>query len=203
MALYDDSSVVVYQAFSEQIAQYAVTNQTFIGCPGYSTTRMTWVKTNFLWMMYRCGWCTKDAHQARVLALRLSREGFEEILRRSCPTTSSALDRVAHAQELAASEVRLQWDPDHNPDGTKCMRRAIQLGVKGQTASEFVSKWILAIEDITDTLVLPQAEHALIAEKWANLLVPSERRYELRDGALASQIGLSHNSEGDDADADS
>ena len=29
-------------------------------------------------------------------------------------------------------EVRLQWDPDHTPEYTKCARRAIQLGLKGQ-----------------------------------------------------------------------
>ena len=29
-------------------------------------------------------------------------------------------------------EVRLQWDPDHTPDGCKEKRRAIQLGLKGK-----------------------------------------------------------------------
>ena len=41
--------------------------------------RMSWIKTNFLWMMYRCGWASKK-NQERVLAITISREGFEEIL---------------------------------------------------------------------------------------------------------------------------
>ncbi len=28
------------------------------------------------------------------------------------------------------SDVRLQWDPDHKPDGSKETRRAIQLGLR-------------------------------------------------------------------------
>ena len=81
LAHHDDTHVVVYQAFNAGIAAHAVRHQTFRDdCPGYNPTRMTWVKTNFLWMMYRCGWAGKDANQARVLAISLSREGFDELL---------------------------------------------------------------------------------------------------------------------------
>ena len=45
----------------------------------FSYSRMSWIKTNFLWMMYRCGWATKR-NQERVLAIRITRQGFEEIL---------------------------------------------------------------------------------------------------------------------------
>lgn len=41
LASYDDDSIIVYQAYNEQIAQYACENQRFTGCPGYSPTRMT------------------------------------------------------------------------------------------------------------------------------------------------------------------
>ena len=51
-------TVVVYQAFNPEIAQYAVQNQHF-GGPAYNFNRMSWIKTNFLWMMYRSGWATK------------------------------------------------------------------------------------------------------------------------------------------------
>lgn len=49
------------------------------GGPDYKFERMTWIKTNFLWMMYRSGWATKPG-QNRILAIRISRDGFEEIL---------------------------------------------------------------------------------------------------------------------------
>ena len=40
---------------------------------------MSWIKTNFLWMMYRSGWASKR-NQEKVFAVRISRKGFEEIL---------------------------------------------------------------------------------------------------------------------------
>eukprot|EP00029_Vermamoeba_vermiformis_P012521 TRINITY_DN7351_c0_g1_i1.p1 TRINITY_DN7351_c0_g1~~TRINITY_DN7351_c0_g1_i1.p1 ORF type:complete len:168 (-),score=0.65 TRINITY_DN7351_c0_g1_i1:298-801(-) len=58
LAHYDEDTVVVYQAFKPNIAKYAVENQKF-GGPNYSETRMTWIKTNFLWMMFRSGWGSK------------------------------------------------------------------------------------------------------------------------------------------------
>ena len=45
----------------------------------FSFSRMSWIKTNFLWMMYRCGWASKK-DQERVLAVTVSRAGFDEIL---------------------------------------------------------------------------------------------------------------------------
>ena len=41
--------------------------------------RMTWIKPSFLWMMSRSGWATKPG-QEHVLAVRMSRAGFENIL---------------------------------------------------------------------------------------------------------------------------
>ena len=65
------------------------------GGPDFSFERMSWIKTNFLWMMYRCGWASKKDQQ-RVLAVRLSHEGFKEILRHAysakvCNTTPSII----------------------------------------------------------------------------------------------------------------
>ena len=48
----------------------AVANQTFLKCKDYSTTRMTWIKPNFLWMMYRSGWAEKKG-QENILAIYL------------------------------------------------------------------------------------------------------------------------------------
>ena len=76
-------TVVVYQAYNNTIANYAVQNQTFAGCTAFSSTRMTWIKTNFLWMQYRCGWGTKDTNQERILAIWVKRTAFDDILRQS------------------------------------------------------------------------------------------------------------------------
>lgn len=46
---------------------------------------MSWIKPNFLWMMYRCGWGTKP-DQKIVLAIRLRRTGFDELLAQTVPS---------------------------------------------------------------------------------------------------------------------
>jgi len=46
----------------------------------FSFQRMSWIKTNFLWMMYRCGWAQKP-NQERILAVKIPREHFDTILK--------------------------------------------------------------------------------------------------------------------------
>ena len=92
----------------------------------FSYSRMSWIKTNFLWMMYRSRWGTNTG-QERILAVRITREGFDTIL-------SKALTGKAEKERgmETRTEVRLQWDPDHHPSGTQERRRAIQLGLRDQ-----------------------------------------------------------------------
>ncbi|XP_022085613.1 uncharacterized protein LOC110976553 isoform X2 [Acanthaster planci] len=124
LAQYDDETIVVYQAFCPEIADYAVSNQRF-GGPKYSFTRMSWIKTNFLWMMYRCGWASKRG-QERVLAICIPRANFDTILSQAY---TAGAQREAGKMDVS---VRLQWDPDHAPNGGKEDRRAIQLGLRGE-----------------------------------------------------------------------
>src|SRR5438445_311990 len=77
LARLDESSIVVYQAFRPDVARYAATTGRF--GTGFQLDRMSWIKPNFLWMMYRCGWATKPGQES-VLAVRLRREHFEQIL---------------------------------------------------------------------------------------------------------------------------
>ena len=92
----------------------------------FSYSRMSWIKTNFLWMMYRSRWCTKTG-QERALAVRITREGFDKIL-------SKALTGKDEKEKglKTRTEVRLQWDPDHAPSGAPEKRRAIQLGLRDE-----------------------------------------------------------------------
>ena len=75
-------------------------------------------------MMYRSRWATKP-NQDRVLAVRMTRSGFDHIL--SLAFTRDAKKAAATKQPTL---VRLQWDPDHDPHGDKLRRRAIQLGLR-------------------------------------------------------------------------
>ena len=48
----NEDSIVVYQAYKKNIAEFAVKNQ-ILGGPEFSYNRMSWIKPNFLWMMFR------------------------------------------------------------------------------------------------------------------------------------------------------
>ena len=37
---------------------------------------MSWIKPNFLWMMYRCGWAAKE-NQKSVLAISINKTDFD------------------------------------------------------------------------------------------------------------------------------
>ncbi len=141
----------VYQAFNPQIAAYAVAHQRF-GGTAYSFARMSWIKPNFLWMMYRAGWASKP-NQERILALEISQQAFFDLLRAGVFSSFKAEvypDHAAWKTALATSEVRLQWDPDHDPSGGKLDRRAIQIGMKGARLKQFNEAYLKSVTDITD-----------------------------------------------------
>ncbi|MDX1960977.1 MAG: DUF4291 family protein [Leptospiraceae bacterium] len=131
--------IVVYQAYKPSIANYAVENQK-LGGPDFSYSRMSWIKPNFLWMMYRCGWAEK-LDQERVLTIWISKEVFESILENATFTSfqSKYFDsEMEWRKELEIKKVRLQWDPDHDYKGNKLERRAIQLGLKDEILENLV-----------------------------------------------------------------
>ncbi|HEX8327543.1 MAG TPA: DUF4291 domain-containing protein [Hymenobacter sp.] len=182
--------VVVYQAYKPAIADFAVKHQC-LGGTAFSYDRMSWIKPNFLWMMYRCGWATKE-NQERVLAFWLDKTAFEDILSQAAFSTFSAGNYESEEvwkRELATKQVRLQWDPDHNPYGAKITRRAIQLGLKGDMLENFGKSQIRLIEDVTD-FVQQQKQH-VDAKGIEHLLVPQERVYLPTNPVLCQKIGLS------------
>jgi hypothetical protein len=72
-------------------------------------SRATWIKPSFLWMAYRCGWAAK-AGQERVLAIEISREGFEWALEHCCLTHYDPAvypDAAAWHRRLSATCVRV------------------------------------------------------------------------------------------------
>jgi hypothetical protein len=77
LAHFDSESIVVYQAYRPTIGRYAAEYQRFGG--EFNFARMSWIKTNFLWMMYRSGWCTKPDQEV-TLAIRIRHAGFDQLL---------------------------------------------------------------------------------------------------------------------------
>jgi len=184
-----ENLIVVYQAYKHSIADYAIENQ-FLGGPDYSYSRMSWIKPNFLWMMYRCGWAEKE-NQERILALWIDKIDFENILREAVLSSFNPKYYESHdqwADELNSKEVRLQWDPDHNPFGYKIERRAIQLGLKGKALENFGKKQIKRIEDITE--FAKEQKLQLYNDQLDNLFVPVETLYRTTDEKLNERIGI-------------
>src|SRR4051812_42288175 len=80
LAQFDNESVVVYQAYLPKIGHFAAQRGYFGGA--FSLDRMSWIKPNFLWMMYRSGWGTKQGQKV-TLAVWLRRSAFDEVRGRS------------------------------------------------------------------------------------------------------------------------
>jgi Domain of unknown function (DUF4291) len=114
-AVYDEHTIRVYQAYNDEIADVALSNGTFVS-PSFKMNRMTWIKPSFLWMMYRSGWGFKDEGQRRILAIDVSRDGFEWALAHSCPShPEPSMSWEDWTTLKSASPVRIQWDPRAGP----------------------------------------------------------------------------------------
>lgn len=187
LAQSDSDSVVVYQAYRPEIGRYTAAHGRFGG--GWSRDRMTWIKPNFLWMMYRCAWATSPGQEV-VLALWLRRAGFDEVLARAVPSSHDPKRYASPAewkQAVGRSDVRLQWDPDHGPGGAPETRRAIQLGLRGEALRSFADEWLLAVEDITP---LVRAQHPHARAPFSELRTPAEQVYRPEAAATVTQLGL-------------
>lgn len=176
-AVYDDRTIRIYQAYSDEIADAALANGTFT-VPTFSMTRMTWIKPSFLWMMYRAGWGYKDPGQQQILAIDITREGFDWAIAHSCP---SHRDPSMSQQEWTAlkanSPVRIQWDPERDLLLNPLSHRAIQIGIGGEAVPLYVNQWIQKISDITD---FAHTVHACVERgqlEAAKAMMPVERVY--------------------------
>jgi hypothetical protein len=149
-AVFDDNTITVYQAFSPAIAVSAAAKGTFAGTR-FKLDRMTWIKPSFLWMMYRSGWATKPG-QEHVLAIQITRSGFEEALSQACLSHYDPdiyPDRATWTDRKQTSPVRVQWDPERSITLEPLPWRAIQVGLSGLAAENFVNRWAVDITDIT------------------------------------------------------
>jgi hypothetical protein len=176
-AQYDESTIRVYQAYSDAIADAALERQKFVS-PPFKMERMTWIKPSFLWMMYRAGWGEKEEGQKRILAIDITRKGFEWALTHSCPShPEPGMDEVEWEKLKGRSPVRIQWDPERDLFLKPLPHRAIQVGLGKEAVRSYVGEWIQAITDISN---LARSIHDLVKAgslEQANAALPSERPY--------------------------
>jgi hypothetical protein len=188
--VYTAEAIIVYQAYAPEIALPALADGRFVA--PFKRERMTWIKPSFLWMMYRCGWGFKPG-QEHVLAIEITRSGFEWALSHACLSHYDAdrhASRQAWSAQLRASPVRVQWDPERSLSLGPLPQRSLQVGLSGEAVDRYVDDWIVGITDVTPTA---HAIRDLLRggdEGAAAALLPRERPYPLPNH-VAAVIGAS------------
>ncbi|MFJ8600850.1 DUF4291 domain-containing protein [Streptomyces shenzhenensis] len=184
-ALHTDSTITVYQAYAPQIGLLAARQGRFPSA--WQRDRMTWIKPSFLWMMYRCGWGAKEG-QETVLAVEISREGFEWALEHACLSHYEHglhADRATWKRQLKRAPARVQWDPERDLHLQPLPHRSLQLGLGGEAARLYADEWIVSVTDITP---LARTIHAHVQAgdlDTARQLLPRERPYPVHHGMPA------------------
>ncbi|MER7912838.1 MULTISPECIES: DUF4291 domain-containing protein [unclassified Streptomyces] len=183
-ALHTDRTITVYQAYRPGIGLPAAREGRFPAV--WKRERMTWIKPSFLWMMYRSGWGTKEG-QETVLAVEITREGFEWALRNACLSHYAHgfhPDRDAWKRELGRSPARVQWDPERDPRLNPLPYRSLQLGLAGEASRRYADEWTVSITDVTP---LAHRVHDLVRSgdlDGARALLPREEPYPEQEGLL-------------------
>ncbi|MET9732464.1 DUF4291 domain-containing protein [Streptomyces sp. NPDC006458] len=180
-ARHTDTTITVYQAYRPGIGRPAARDGRFPS--SWKRDRMTWIKPSFLWMMYRCGWGVKEG-QETVLAVEITRDGFEWALRNACLShyvPGLYADQAAWKRQLQRSPARVQWDPERDLRLRPLPYRSLQLGLAGEATERYADEWIVGIRDVTP---LATEIHDLVRAgelRAAAALLPRERPYELSD----------------------
>ncbi|NUR02683.1 MAG: DUF4291 domain-containing protein [Streptomyces sp.] len=184
-AVHAESTVTLYQAYPPEIGGPAVREGRFPAA--WKRDRMTWIKPSFLWMMYRCGWGAK-AGQETVLAVEISRGGFEWALRHACLSSYEPrvhADRAAWQRALKTAPARVQWDPERDLRLQPLPYRSLQLGLSGEAVRRYADEWTVAISDVTPLARQIRAYVSGGDLDSATRLLPQERPYPAADELLA------------------
>ncbi|MCF4140084.1 DUF4291 domain-containing protein [Streptomyces sp. Tue 6430] len=188
-AVHTESTVTVYQAYPPEIGVPAARDGRFPAA--WKRDRMTWIKPSFLWMMYRCGWGAK-AGQETVLAVDITRDGFEWALRHACLSSYVREVHADHAtwqRRLKRAPTRVQWDPERDLHLQPLPYRSLQLGLAGEAARRYADEWTVAVRDVTP-LAREIRGHVTGGDlDAAARLLPPERPYPAPDGLLAGLCG--------------
>ena len=176
---YDTNSLVVYQAYSPAIAEAAIAAQRFV--PPFSQGRMTWIKPSFLWLMERSNWRQKSG-QERILAVRITRAGWEEALSLGVLTTAEPRTYASYAaweEQFREAQVHIQWDPERSLRGVSQPHSSIQVGLSRHVIRRYVEEWTVGIEDYTPRVRKIATLLRSGRESQAKALLPTERVYPL------------------------
>ena len=176
-AQYDRDTIVIYQAYSSQIADPAVKEQRFVS--PFSFHRMTWIKPSFLWLMHRSNWAQKSGQQ-RILAVHVARDGWDKALSLGVlthPEPSVHPNPDAWESQFQRAPVHIQWDTERSLRGSGLNHFSIQVGISRHLIREFVDDWIVKIEDLSPTVAKIRSFLKSGHDQHAKKLLPTERVY--------------------------
>jgi len=146
-AEWDDEGVYFYQAYRDEIADYALEHQRF-GGEHWNPSRMTWIKPSFGWVLYRSGYGGK-AGQERILKVKLGHAALAELLCRcklACSrkasagnngeTTTNSHDTnhaIINSRKKEHSQAHELKEGSHNIDKETCTdsKTIVRVGGKG------------------------------------------------------------------------
>ncbi|KZN70422.1 hypothetical protein N478_00530 [Pseudoalteromonas luteoviolacea S4060-1] len=142
---------------------------------------MTWIKPSFLWMMYRSGWAEKDTGQNRILAIDISREGFEWALDNSLLSNKAKefTDREVWLKLKNSTPVRIKWDPERDINLQPLEHRAIQIGLSNEAVDLYVNQWVQKVTDVTELAAQIKGYVDNNQLEAARALLPKEVPYNL------------------------
>ncbi|KAK4116158.1 hypothetical protein N656DRAFT_794492 [Canariomyces notabilis] len=218
-ASYDDETITVYQAYNRTIASAAVEKQQLDASPAFRTSRMTWIKPSWAWMLYRAGYSYKDPGQERILALKMKHADFIWLLEQGVLSSAGSTSSRSPTAENAPSEVeleggtsgtttkmqeqkqklpgvRIQWDPERTVRLEKLPYRSIQIGIPAALSERWARELVVSIEDVTQRArdlkrVLDERPEVTEQELVEMGLVPVERPFEIPKGSEAAvRLGM-------------
>ena len=184
---FDASTIVVYQAYRSAIADPALASGRFV--PPFSFNRMTWIKPSLPWLMHRSNYGRKNG-QERIVAVRITRAGWEEALSQAAltaPDLGRHASTAGWSQAMSTASVHVQWDPERSLRGAALNHYSIQVGVGRSLVRSYAEEWLVALRDLTPAVhkigALVRAGQTAKAQR----LLPPERPYPL-DPVIARRI---------------
>jgi hypothetical protein len=184
---FDASTIVVYQAYPPVIADAALSAGRFAA--PFSFTRMTWIKPSLRWLMHRSNWARKPG-QERILAVRMTRDGWEQALSQAVLTAPEPAihgSAAAWSKAFEAASVHVQWDPERSLRGAALNHYSIQVGIGRTLIRTYVEQWVVVLNDLTPTVHKIASLVRAGQTAKAQLLLPPERPYPL-DATIARRI---------------
>jgi hypothetical protein len=142
-------------------------------------------------MMQRSNWGRKPGQES-VLAVRISRMGWDEALANSVltsPERGAYPDVEKWRRQFEQASVIVQWDPERSLRGAALQIDSVQVGLSRAIIARYVNEWTVEISDCAPPVPKLRDLFANGRASQAQRLPPRERVYPVEAG-LARRLGM-------------